>query len=92
MQEFSTSPITLGGFQEYELKGFLDATNLRVGEYKTNVTVYYSGEETTKVMPLTVISKGINENLIIIIGILAIITALVITFIVRKKKHEENDK
>lgn len=92
VMRFSTPPITLEGFQQYELKGFLDATELTRGEYESNITIHYSGKTTRTKIPLTIIKKDGNKTTLIIIAIAIFTILLLITIIIRIIKRKKNKK
>ena len=91
---FLTSPITLGGFQDYILRSFADATDLSKGQYTTNIAIHYSGKTTTKESNTEIINETPKKIIIIGATFLALIVIItLITYIVmRGKKKSKSQK
>ena len=75
---FLMPPVTVSGFQNYQLKGFADATELKKGIYNASITVYYA-DKSTSIDASVEVMGGISTYLPIRVnqaGVMPIIFAL----------------
>ena len=88
-----TPPVDLNSWETKRLEGFLDTSDL-LGEYKTNITLYYHyGEGRSSAsgeLLVFEVKKGISFIFVAIIGVIILIITSVIIFLVllqRRKKR-----
>jgi len=87
---FLTPPVTINGFQPYQLGGFIDAQNIPIGEYDINISLYYMGKITSKLDVIQVIKERKGNLLFIILGaIVALIVICAVYFFIIKKRKKK---
>ncbi len=87
---FLTPPVTVSGFQNYQLKGFADATALKKGIYNSNITLHYADKSSSIRASIEVIG-GISV-LVIVITAAAVLIVILIIFIYFMIKRKNKSK
>tara|TARA_Y100000310_G_scaffold232555_1_gene235404 strand:+ start:578 stop:1684 length:1107 start_codon:yes stop_codon:yes gene_type:complete len=84
---FLTPSIDIAPWRKGELVGFLDTSEIESGRFKANISVYYEGKITSKIVDLKLRVK-IDKDILIIGGLVAAIVVLlaVIFLVLRKRK------
>ncbi len=84
---FKTLTADFAPFEKKELEGYIDATELKSGEYTAEMTLAYAGKNTTSVGRIDIIKKSFNYTLPLIIGgVLIILAFAYFYFFARKRK------
>ena len=87
---FLTPPVSVSGFQNYQLKGFADATNIKTGKHEIEIILHYS-EKSSSTKGFLEVSK--QNSMIMITAIsTAIIIILTIAGIIIYKKRKNVGK
>jgi len=82
---FKTPSIELKRWEKKKLKGFFNAEDLDLGDYKAKITLFYGGETTEKEVDIKVVMSDSNKDLYIKIGIGIAVLIAVVVFFLRKK-------
>jgi len=87
---FLMPPVTVSGFQNYQLKGFADATELKKGIYNASITVYYA-DKSTSIDASVEVMGGISVLVIIIAAAAVLIAALsiIVVYALAKKRNKK---
>lgn len=88
LTEFKTTSESIDRWQIKNLTAYLDATNIKPGIYKTNITLFYEKNSNTKIVEI-VVKRKIPLNLIIIGVVVLIALAIVIIFAIVKIKKKK---
>lgn len=97
---FKTSPVELNRWEKAILTGYINAENLKEGDYKANITLFYEEAVTNKEVDIKVVipevprSEGKEINYFMIIGIIiaGVILAAIIIIIYMIRKNGKNGK
>jgi len=92
---FKTPSVKLGRWETTKLEGFVNAENLDSGKYQANITLFYEGETTEKIVNVNIIRGELNTAVIKYvvfagIGVLILIVFIVIILIKLKKSKKIN--
>ena len=95
VNSFKTSSIGLKKWEKSTLTGFFDAESLKAGEYDANISLFYEGSTSSKVVKLKVFNPPVNKTLIIIVSSVAavfLILIVVVVYLVLKLRSKKDLK
>jgi len=79
---FKTPSVSLEPWKRTILKGFFNAEGVSSGNYRANITLFYEGKTTEKVVDIMV--KEGNLGIVIVAGIMVILGIFIIFFLFKK--------
>ena len=89
---FGTSPENLAPWEEKEIFGYLDAKEIKAGDYNVEIRLNYPGGTTYSSGKIQVLKKNISKILLISGGIVAGLILIIIIYFVIKKIRGSNKK
>lgn len=92
---FKTPSVKLGKWEKTKLKGFVNAENLDSGKYEANITLFYEGKTTEKIVNVEIVSSELNAMIIkyvvfAVIGVLILVVFVIIILIKINKLKKIN--
>lgn len=97
ISKIKTPSSSLEPWEKKEISGFLDTSNFSEKEYKTNITLKYSGKSTEKISSVEFVKDGFSFTspwIILIISVIIIAGGVLVTTYLRKnkKKNKKNER
>jgi len=98
---FKTPSVKLGRWETSKLAGFVNAEKLEPGEYEANITLFYEGKTTEKIVNVEIVKGELNTTIIkyvvfAVIGVLVILIIITIIVVllmkIKKLKKINNSK
>ncbi|MBU1135892.1 MAG: hypothetical protein KJ559_00060 [Nanoarchaeota archaeon] len=77
LTSFKTPPANLEPWQKTNIQGFFDSSNFEKGSYKSDITLYYSGETSNKIVDVKFIKKNSKRILVLVLIVLFLILLLI---------------
>jgi len=87
---FKTPSVSLEPWKRTILKGFFNAEGVSSGNYRANITLFYEGKTTEKVVDIMV--KEGNLGIVIVAGIMVILGIFIIFFLFKKYGKKKSHK
>jgi hypothetical protein len=87
---FKTPSVKLGRWETGELTGFVNAENLESGKYEANITLFYEGKTTGKIVNVEVVKGELNATIMkyvvfAVIGVLVILIVIIVIIVLLLK-------
>lgn len=91
---FKTSPTNLLPWQKSSVEGFFDMSNFSEGDYPTNITLYYNGEKTSRLVNVNFYRDKVDFMfyLAILSSIVALTLVLYFVYNIFKGRKRKNGK
>lgn len=82
---FGTSPENLAPWEEKDIFGYLDAKEIKAGDYNAEIRLNYEGQTTYASGKLLLLNKKVDKILIILVGIVSLLVAIIIFYLAARK-------
>ncbi|MCK5449666.1 hypothetical protein KAI32_02275 [Candidatus Pacearchaeota archaeon] len=89
--QFSTPSISLEPWKKDILTGFFDARDIDEEKFKANITLFYDGHTTSKIVDLE-FEKEFDSRLYVTLAIAVIVLIAVMIFLMLRRKKSEKQK